>query len=190
MKKKKKKRKDIRADCGVAPRVHERKGAACADSRRGGGDPQGRRVDEKRGDPYRVCKREGPLCTCERRGAVSEKRKKKKEKKSNQKNKLKKGAASSACGTAHPEQDARRRCVASRPRTRQGRGGCPRARGGRCRIAENMGCDATRGRQAGWGCEKEGSSQRTTKKRKKIKKNEPGGCDIAPRVREQKGAVS
>ena len=31
--------------------------------------------------------------------------------------------------------------------------------------------DATRGKgRAGWGCEKEGSSQRTTKKRKKIKK--------------------
>ena len=50
-------------------------------------------------------------------------------------------------------------------------GGCPRARGGRCRIIENTGCNAMLGKgQAGWGCEKEGSSQRMTKKRKKIKK--------------------
>ena len=28
----------------------------------------------------------------------------------------------------------------------------------------------------GWGCEKEGSSQQTTKKRKKIKKNAPGAA--------------
>ena len=35
---------------------------------------------EKRGNPTRVCEREGPLCTCEGRGAVSENRKMKKKK--------------------------------------------------------------------------------------------------------------
>jgi hypothetical protein len=38
MKKEKKRKKNVRADCGVAPRVRERKGAARADSRREG-DP-------------------------------------------------------------------------------------------------------------------------------------------------------
>ena len=47
----------------------------------GGKGAGGARGFEKRGNPTRVCEREGPLCTCEGRGAVSEKRKKKKKKK-------------------------------------------------------------------------------------------------------------
>ena len=85
----KKKKKDVPADCGVAPRVHERKGAARADSRRGGGTLKGAARMRKEGTPTRVCKREGPLCTCERRERSARKEKKKKKKKSNQKNKLK-----------------------------------------------------------------------------------------------------
>jgi hypothetical protein len=98
-------------------------------------------------------------------GQRKKKKKKKEKKKLNQKNQLKKGAALSVgYGTAHPERDARRHRVVSHSRTRRGRGGCPRARGGRCRIAENTGCDTTCGKgRVGWGCEKE-------KKRRKIKK--------------------
>ena len=39
-----------------------------------GGTLKGAAWMRKEGTPTRVCKQEGPLCTCERKGAVSEKK--------------------------------------------------------------------------------------------------------------------
>jgi hypothetical protein len=68
----------------------------------------------KEGTPTRICKREGPLCTCERRGAVSEKKKKRKRR-------TRKGKRRRAWGASQSETRVTSQAQA-------GKGGCPSPR--------------------------------------------------------------
>ena len=111
------------------------------------------RIREKSGPPTRVCKREGSLCTCEGREAVSEKRKKeKKERKTNHKKKLEKGSSVEREVWNSTSQNKKWGDVVSHPRTRWGRGRVPDSQ---CEGREGE----SSSREEGWGWGKREATQ-------------------------------
>ena len=161
----------------------------------GGKGTGGARGFEKKGNPTRVCEREGPLCTCEGRGAVSESRKNKKEEnKTNHKKKLKKsrGCRASSMGVERriPEQDARRCRVMPKARRK---GACPRASGrrGSRRVARKAGGE---GNRQACVCEREGIPhapvREKTVSREQERKKEEGGASQSVVQKGEGGVVS